>query len=94
MLILFQILKTNCALLMHTDLYGFSDQFLKLRTGKSVAYSAPRWGIWEAGPPDGSGIVCAEIKIYTSNSFLYSAFYNVMYTFKGFSKIHQPFPDM
>ena len=32
--------------------------------------------------------------IYTSNSFLYSAFYNFMYTFKGFNKIHQPFPDM
>ena len=39
-------------------------------------------------------IVCTEIKIYTSNSFLYSAFYNFMYTFKGFSKIHQPFPDL
>ena len=52
-----------------------------------------QWGIWEAWPPDGSGIVCTETKIYTSNSFLYSAFYNFMYTFKGFSKIHQPFPD-
>ena len=51
-------------------------------------------GIWEAGPPDGSDIVCTEINIYTSNSFLYSAFYNFMYTFKGFNKIHQPFPDM
>ena len=36
----------------------------------------------------------AEIKIYTSNSFLYSAFYNFMDTFKGFQLIYQPFPDM
>ena len=56
-------------------------------------HGSSQWGIWEAGPPDGSNIVCTEIKIYTSNSFLYSAFYNFMYTFKGFSKIHQPFPD-
>ena len=41
-----------------------------------------------------SGIVCTEIKIYTSNSFSYSAFYNFMHTFKGFSKIHQLFPDV
>ena len=41
-----------------------------------------------------SGIVCTEIKIYTSNSFLYIAFYNFMYTFKDFNKIRQPFPDM
>ena len=51
-------------------------------------------GSWEAGPPDGSGKVSTEIKIYTSNSFLYSTFYNFMYTFKGFNKIYQPFPDM
>ena len=40
--------------------------------------------------------VITEIKIYTgtSNSFLYSAFYNFMYTFKGFNKIYQLFPDM
>ena len=53
-----------------------------------------QWGIWEVGSPDGASEVLAIIKIYTSTSFLYSAFYDSMYTFKGFNKIYQPFPDM